>query len=415
MSDLCKWIGLACCVMAFGSSTRAGAQDSATSDPAAKPAPAADTGAVTRAEAEALAKRIDTAAVRGDFSAYSNAFDDAALLERALKGVALTPRARAALAAMPDFSDQLAHGLRVNCGPGKFRLVRVIASPEGGEPRLLFRAPRPSLDYQELHLSRDASGAVKVVDCKGFRLVELFSELLRARLLPTLAQDGVQLTAEQQETADAEVARQRVAALVQREQYAAAMAALEKLPERAKARPSSASYKLAATSSLGPEAFAAAEAEFRKRYPDEPAVELFAIDAILEWGDYKRLPAALDRLAKRVGDDRYLDVFRADAAAGMGDYERCRALLRKLIMDEPSLPDAYESLAVYALHAGEFADVASTMIAGTRDAGIRWSELEEMEQFAEFKKSDEYAKVKAAQAAAARPKPAVAPKGAARD
>src|SRR5688500_14487385 len=52
---------------------------------------------VTHAEAEALSKRIDAAAAKGDFSVLATAIDDEAILARAMEGLQLTAEDRATL------------------------------------------------------------------------------------------------------------------------------------------------------------------------------------------------------------------------------------------------------------------------------------------------------------------------------
>ena len=375
---------------------------------AAKAADKPGTGPVTRAEAEALAKRIGAAAAKGDYSALSAAIDEAEFFNRAVAGLNLPPAMRAGIARGMRIGTALPETIRTQtAAEGGYRFLRVLApATPGAAPRPLFRLSSPlGFNYHELQLYRDDTGAVRVADMYVFLTGELMSQTVRGMMLSALPKDGsVKLTKEMADIADSAGDLTQLRQHLGAGRHAEAMALFEKFPEGLKALKSVALIRVMITAGLGEDQYAAALEDYRQRFPGGAEIDLVSIDALFLKQDFEGVLAAVGRLDKQVGGDPFLDQIRANVAFSTGDAEKGRALLRKVMKAEPTMPDAYRLLAQHEAVAQNYAEVVSVLTAGERDAGVQWGDLKQVPEFAGFVSSAEYAKWKAS-------RPAPAPEG----
>lgn len=372
------------------------------SKPAPERAATPGTGAVTRAEAEALAKRINAAAAERDFAQMGMAIDEPEFINRALAGLNLPPRARGGIASGLRFATMLPQTIHTQIGDvGSYRLLRVLPPKDaGGAPRPLFRMSSPAgINYHELHLHRNAAGEVRIADLYAFSTGETMSQTVRGFMLPSLPRDGsVKMTKEMEAIAASSETIVQMRQHLQAARHAEAMALYQGLPDVLKATKAIGVIRVMIAAGLDEAQYAAAMEDYRKQFPGGAEIDLMSIDATLLKQDFDGALAAIDRVDKHVGGDPFLDHYRATVAFEKGDVEGARALLRKVIKADPSLPDSYQVLAVHLVAAEEYAEAAAVMLAGERQANVRWTDVEQSPDYAGFVQSPEYAKWKAARA-----------------
>ena len=319
---------------------------------AAAQEPPPPVAAATPADARALGEAFVAAAEAGDAAAVARLFDADALLDAALAGLEVAPEARrqfaAGFAATPaGLAEQYVAagqtgGLRllgadgapgVDGPPGA--LVRML--PEGGGVNYLVLYPTPG---------------GRIADMYVFTSGERFSATVR-RLA------GPMFGATAEERAGMEKLGEMNAA-ARRGDGAAAARAFDALPESLKAdRGVQVARVVAAAAAGDPDAYAAVLADFDRRFPDDPTLDLLKIDALV--GEPEKLVPVLERLDAAVGGDPHLRGLLAEYLPDVGRAEEAVRVGRDAVAAEPDLAQARFGLLAGQIGTADHAGAVGTL------------------------------------------------------
>ena len=350
---------------------------------------------VTFDDAKALAAEIEKSFAERDPAAFVGAFDDAAIVKRALAGYPLTDKSAQEMAAGIKVGNDLANRIvKTVLEGGSYKLVR-IETPAGQAPVPMFRLlNKDSINYHHLTLARDDAGAVKIVDVDVFISGEPMSKTMRRLILPALAEAQKGKADDVVKPLADVAAMQRVAA---GGDYKAALDLWEKLPTAVRNEKSLQLTRLQYAQRVGPAKYDVAVKEYEALFPGDPVLDLTRVYSLTAAKKYDQALAAIDRLDKTV-QDPYLDLMRAQTYAALRDTEKAQLHFDKLLKWDPSFERAWGGLLVISLTKKDFARTATLLTAREKATNkpLTPEFLEKAKEFAEFVKSPEYKKWKAA-------------------
>ena len=218
---------------------------------------------------------------------------------------------------------------------GRARLFRVAdtADSAGG------------VNYIKIYLSASTPGTARIVDVYAFDNGEPLTTTLRRVMLPSLVEiaadtAGIDESAHETETelVDAGLAVSPVVDLLREGRFAEAEALLDELPEPARSKPLFLRMRIQTASGTDVARHVKLVDEYRRRYPDDPALPLVEIDAHCARGD---LPASLrgvDRLDRVVGGDPYLATVAAGLLAEMDQPDQALARIENALAAHADSP-----------------------------------------------------------------------------
>jgi hypothetical protein len=308
---------------------------------------------VTIDEARALSDAFGKAMLPCDTGKVAALFDGANLVRRALqKSKAPADMRRGIAAAMKDGTAIATMFCQnMNAGEGTYTLLRI--QQQDGEPRPLFRLiADDAVNYHELHLGKSRKDqVVRVADIRVYASGDLLSESITQMLdqLAMAAKSGASPMALQRTTDAIKQARaDGDAAEVQR--------LLGELPAELRDSKPMRLVELMAGGELDEATYVGIMERYRRDFPDDPSLDVVAIDYHFLEKDVDETLAALERLDQRVGGDPYLAVMRAnthliDPTAGhLVEAERWA---RRAVESEPAMETAWWTLALVLLNRGD--------------------------------------------------------------
>ncbi len=302
----------------------------------------------TRAECDALGRRVEETINQGDFDFLNQVFDKDAFIGRVTDGLDLPEpfgtSFRAGLAA--SFQTAPSDMVKNFIGPrGTMKFLRTL--PGKRQPRLLFRLLTKGGDftYDEYLADRDASGAVRFVDHFGYLTGSTSSKYARSILFP-----GAQLTAEQQNRLTPHerllidggwiyMGFREAAATRNVEQ---ALSLYEQLsPALKNCRDALFSKAKLLVASKDTTAVLELLHQLMERFPNDIAIRYLTIGPFLESGKFDELLASIDAIEKHVGGDPNLHAYRAIVLQRKKQFDRAFTLYERSIAEEPGLLRVY--------------------------------------------------------------------------
>jgi tetratricopeptide (TPR) repeat protein len=270
-----------------------------------------------------------------------------------------------------------------------------------GRPAALFRMLGPSEDggvsYYEFVLERLPGGRIRATDIYVYSTAEFFSETLRRLLLPVVVKQsptflGWLLTGERDRTRDLDQLG-RASVLMSQGKPEEALAIIRSLPPQTRKQKAVLLACLRAAQQSGDDKECAAVAEeLHKQFPDNPYLEMIAIDESAVKKDYPAAMKVLDRLDQSLGGDPYLDVMRATYCEARNDFEGARRFARRAVEREPSLIEGYWALVACSLKAKDYEETLARLREIDQNFGAEFQDLDQVPEYAGFVKSPAYAK-----------------------
>lgn len=135
--------------------------------------------------------------------------------------------------------------------------------------------------------------------------------------------------------------------------------------------------------------------ELRAAFPDDPCLQLVAIDHHSLRREHEACLAAIDRLDRQVGGDPYLDVLRASACLGARDHAGAIRYVEKAIAAMPDLIQPYWIRVAIALDQQNHDDTATWLDTIAKRFNVPVSGVEDVPEYAEFVKSPQHREWKA--------------------
>lgn len=326
--------------VAFAQATQAPTAQKTGAAPAASPA--ADQKLV------AFAREIEKGLAAGKAEALDSRVDAAAIAEAATARVAAPPQAiagfKAGVTEQFSIGTQLVRELKA---PGSsYKFLRLKRADD--ETRALFRLLTPGgLNYHELTL-RTTDPQPKVTDIHVYITGESMSQTLRRAFLQQNMLAAKDREAGQAYIREMEKVRQ-MSALAREGKAEEAMKVYDSLSQKTQGEKIVQVARVIAAVRLDPATYAKVLEDYRKRFKNDPTIDLVSVDAHLLRGDEKEAMAAIDRIDKAVGGDPYLDVMRGSFYVSQNKFDQAKSFGQKAVKAEPGLFQAYDTLLTVSL------------------------------------------------------------------
>jgi hypothetical protein len=357
--------------------------------------------------AKSLATTLSAAFDAHDIPAGDATFDMNAFLDRVTTGVT-APNGFDAVY-RKAFQSKSVLGLLINGsdngGTSHFLRTRHVRGQVWALCRLLTK--KGSLDYAEWVLGADAQGSPKFVDVYSLVSGERVSQALRRSYIANVSRGrgggGGSLT-----NADRDVAANATTVWpfvhdFNTARYSDALDAYKSLPASLQQiKPIMAMRVLAAENvqTLRPDDYTSALADIQAAYPKDPCVDLLSFDSLLRQKDFDGVHQILDRLQTFTGGDSYLQYLQGNIDLMQGGNDRladAQTQFQNAIAAEPTLVQPYWGMLRLSLKTRNFDQTAAMLDALRKTFNVRFNNLETVAAYAEFVKSDAYAKWKAEQ------------------
>lgn len=320
-----------------------------------------------------LAREVEAALRDGDAAALDARLDGAQLLQRVTRGL---PVSDTFLEALTD--DVRAQGWplgrRLLGARGEGLRVRLLqVRMRGRTPLALFRVLSDSgLNYFEFELGRNARNEAVLVDLYPYLEGERLSESMWRVYLLAAAERGQCLTRKLRGPARQWVEQlprwRRIERLLGADQAREAVEEMDRLPPRVRGEKFVQLARLRVLAPLDEAEYALGLLAFAKAFPQEPLLDLFALDNPLLRGDSATMMEAINRLDRRVADP-YLHHLRGQVKLGQDDLEGAKRSFQKALEEEPSLFEPQVELLSLAIEEADHAGAVRLLEAMAREAG----------------------------------------------
>ena len=275
---------------------------------------------------------------------------------------------------------------------GMYKLLRLRKA--NGGMRALFRMTGGGVNYHDVSLAASPDGRIVIADIYVHMAGESLSGMFRRMAAMGAAEfEKAHASGRVQEKGEETVQGFRklaaFAALVQAGLGREALAKYQELPAFLKNEKATHVIRIAAAAKAGEKAYLEAMADFRKRFPNDPAADLIATDWLFMKRRFRQAREAIDRVDRVVGPDPYLNYLRAVTYMEAGDLDTARKLMIRTVQAEPGLLEGHMGLATVSLKTGDFKQVRRSLTRIEDDLGADMEEQLRSPQLAEFLKSAE--------------------------
>ncbi|MFA7235827.1 MAG: tetratricopeptide repeat protein [Phycisphaeraceae bacterium] len=323
--------------------------------------------------------------------------DAQALFDQSTKGMEMTAEFRAGLweglkNINQQFGDQIVKQLRDGAGHYRFVHARQI----GGQWKVLFRmTSKGGLNYHNMHLSAGKDGKIRIADMDVAFMGEAMTQTLRRRLLPSVASANRSVLQRLIGSESAYVTHltdignmERAAAQGKFDEALKHYQALPVVLQRDQALMAMGAVYAQRMNNM--DLYLQLLQNYTKLFPKAANADLMSIDAYFLQKQWDKVLAAVDRLDKKLGGDPYLDLYRANVAIQKNESDKAAKLLEKVVVSDPSMPDAYYSLIDLAMAGKQWDQVTRWVVAVRKDAGMTFGDMTQNPLFAEYVKTDAY-------------------------
>jgi tetratricopeptide (TPR) repeat protein len=266
-----------------------------------------------------------------------------------------------------------------------------------GQLRALFRLiiHHNALNYNDLVLAPDARGALRIVDV----YVALSAEFASASMRRTtcLAVSGDPKQAERgNEGNDLLKYADRFERFMENTRtgrYREALKEWDSLPPKWRKEKVTALMHVVSTLGLIDEdekGYETAINDFRKAFPDDPAVDLVSLSSFLRKKKFRAFQRSLDHIDHVYGRDPYLDILRASGFMEEEKPDEAKKATLRAIKDEPDLIQGYWMLVTISLRLREHKETARLLTDIEKRFKIELKDLTAIKEYSHFVKSPEY-------------------------
>ena len=355
----------------------------------------------TDEECRQFAKSLEQIVQSGDLAAFNNVIDWDAILEKATSGLPCPEKTRRQfiIGAKQAMGSRMGFGWNVAqqvANGGSYRFLRIHSKYD--QKRVLFRflvAGQQGVNYHDFLLVRQSDGKIRAVDSYVFMSAEMLSTAIRRGFVPVVAEVSksvlAKLTgAESEYIKHIKIVLQMSNAVVSGNSQQA-LEIYRRLPPVLQKDKNLLMMRLRAAKATGDETlYVAAIDDFRRYHPNDPCVDMLAIDGHILNKRYDEALKCIDRLDKAVGGDPYLDVLRANLRIVQGDHEAARVLTQKAIDAEEALVEAYWTLVTIALAEKNFDETTRLLNLIIQKFNVEIGDLSGNPPYAEYIKSPQY-------------------------
>lgn len=280
---------------------------------------------------------------------------------------------------------------------GSFKLLRLKDFPE--RPTAIFRLiSKEGLNYYEVYLSPiNQTDSIMIKDFYIYMGAQVFSSTLKRLYLSSLPDSSAAKMTK--DTTDAERAFisylpeiEEVGQLILEEKQTKAMKKIETLPTILREDKMIQIMRVNVAFNVDSLTYEKAVADFKALYPNDPVIELMALDFSFLKGNYKRSLEAIDNLNDKVGGDPYLKVMKADIYQDLKQYDTAEELLNVAIEDEPESEESYWSLILLLLDQDKYEQTVAIFDTMHRKFEVNPADFLIKKQYTKFWESDFYKK-----------------------
>jgi hypothetical protein len=314
------------------------------------PDPAPSLTAATAEEAEAFGRGLVAEHKKCATSPHdvNSLIDTESLVYRTLDGLELKPEEKRGF--VDGARGTAAKFLCNHIGEATLKLLRVRSV--GGEHHPIFRALHDdgAIGYLEMVVAKREGASPRAVDVYLFTTGEWLSKSL-TDITNSLDRESAE--------ALSEVAK-LVRSAREKSEWKAVLQAIDNLPVKVRATKAMQSARVQAASNIGDEEYSTVLAEFEAKFPNDPSLDLIAIDAYMLRKQLDKIPPLYARLSERTGGDAHLDAQLAMILLELKQPEKALAAAKKATAAEPELKVAWEQLGAAQARTADFDGVLAT-------------------------------------------------------
>lgn len=335
-----------------------------------------------------------SANINGGAGREADAFIDwSAVLDRAFAGMSIpTDFQEGFRKGYAKTSNSLALALAdtVKKGGG-FKLLRL--RKVDGKPLALYRVTPESggVNYIELTLERRGNGAVRAVEVEPYLSGEPLSVTARRLAVRAAAEAKMgfidKLAGKEGEFIKHAPKFKQMTEHLQAGRNAEVLAVYATLPPSLQQEKTALLQRLTAAQSVDDGKYQAAMADFQKWHPNDPSLDLVAIDHSFMAKKWDKVHAAIERLDKRVEGDPYLAVIRASTYMQEAKFADAKKVLDASLAAEPSLAAAWWARVEVAMKTNDHADTAKQLDGVEKALGLKLDGVATAPEYAAFRAS----------------------------
>lgn len=353
-------------------------------------------------ECQTFGQTFEKLVVSGNVAEVNQMIDWDTLLGRATAGPQAADKFRAEyqlglrqkLATAPGLAGQMVDQAKKG---GDYRFLRVHTVD--GQKRALVRlmtGEQGNLNYHDLVLVRRPGGQVGLADMFMFASGEFLTTTMRRAYLPMAAESSPTVLDELTPN-ETEFVQQlpRLGAMSVERNEGRPENALEiyaQLPMSLQRDKSVLMLRLSSAEHIGEREYDAAVGEFRRAFPDEPCLDLAAVETYMGQERWELARGCLDRLEKSVGGDPYLNVLRANLSLAEDKCGDARKFAQSAIDAEDSLALAYWSLVAISLKERNYDETSRLLNVISAKFHSDFNDLKAIPDYLDYVKSPQYRK-----------------------
>jgi hypothetical protein len=273
-----------------------------------------------------------------------------------------------------------------------YRRLRITGNTRGRMVLLRVLAEEGAVNYLDLAIVRNKAGKPVIVDAYIYAIGENFSDTMRRMYLLAGGNPSAGLSVK---VSDAEAGRagDSMTAMAQNfntGNFAAVLREYQGLPEAFKQERICLALNLQASGQISEDEQRQAMNQIRKYHGDAAWANLMLLGDDMLREDYDSALRRIDRTDGEVGGDPFLDAMRAGVYGAKKDYPAAIAAAQRCVKAEPELVEGHNAVVNMSLPAGRFDLVRSELLELQKRFELDLDTWVETEDFAEFRKSDEY-------------------------
>ncbi len=354
----------------------------------------------TDEECVAFGTALENQAAAGNLSAFNDAINWDAILDRAVGGISVDDRMK----------NGFRQGVLQTVGQPQGLPSQIIQQTEqggdykylgthmvGDEKRVVFRlrlSGDRGVNYHDMKVLKNEQGQTKAVDIYVLMSAEFMSKTLRRAFIPLAAEQSKsvfqKLTQAENDFVKNVTKFQKMTQLYRSGEFPQVETVYRSLPDSMQQEKNIMLIWLQAASQISDAKYANAIKDFRRYHPNDPCVDIISIDSHILKGQYDEALQCIDRLDESVGGDPYLNVMRANIMLGKGDNASARKFATLAVKEEPTLPPAYWALVSVSLADKNYDETVQQLNLLKTKFALAFDDLTQVPDYADFVKSPQY-------------------------
>jgi hypothetical protein len=371
-----------------------GCDSKPASPPAATPS-VSSANALELSDEDCLAfgRALEAAVKEGDNTAFANALDWGALLDRTTASLGLPAQAEAGFrrGAMTSLESNTGFAAQIikEAAEGSYRFLRVRQMD--GQKTVLFRlVAEAGVNYHE-YLLADSKGRPRASDIFIYLSGERLSNTLRRSAFALAQQESRSWLEKLTKEESAYIKHfDEVRTMMDRfreKRYGESLAIYRKMPPELQRDKNVLLIRNQAAMFAGDQELLESIEDFRRFHSDDICLDFLLIDYYVLRKEFAKAVESLDRLDLAVGGDPYLDSLRADATYRSGDKEKAFRLAENAINGASDIVDPYFAMISLTLEEKDHVRTLAGLRRVEERFGLQFDDLSETPAYAEFARS----------------------------